>query len=298
MSKRGLPSGIRMRHDAHYVEELASHQATPIGRLIGLEHLDPNPEQPRVEIGDLNDLTASIKEKGVLEPLLVKPSRINGRWMIIAGERRWRASKAAGLREVPCIVMDVDDKAIAEIALIENMQRKDLTAWEEADGLAALCERFGYTHEDIARKVGKSRSTITESLALAALPEVIREKCRRADIGAKSLLLQIVRQPDVKAMHDFLDEVASLRLNRDGARAARHSKRLNKVQNVTVKLEPYVYSYKANNGAFIVEVHFKKSEIDLQQLIGALQQALTEVQSNDGLALGSDKKLLEPQAIL
>src|ERR671938_498812 len=111
---------IRMRHDAHYVEELAGQRPTPIGRLIALEQLDPNPGQPRSEIGDLTELTASVKEKGVLEPLLVRPSF--GRWMIIAGERRWRAATKAGLTEVPCIEMDVDDSAVAEIALIENMQ--------------------------------------------------------------------------------------------------------------------------------------------------------------------------------
>ena len=278
MSKRGLPSGVRMRHDAHYVEELATQKPTPIGRLIALDQLDPNPEQPRIEIGDLNDLTASIKEKGVLEPLLVKPSRINGRWMIIAGERRWRASKAAGLREVPCIEMDVDDRAVAEIALIENMQRKDLTAWEEADGLAALCERFGYTHEDVARKVGKSRSTVTEALSLVTLPEVIREKCRRADIGAKSLLLQIVRQPNVEAMHNILDEITSLGLNRDGARAARRAKREDKqVQFVETKPEPYIYTYKAKDGAFILEVRFKESNVERQQLIDAINMSLAEI---------------------
>src|SRR3712207_4619754 len=197
-----------MRHDAHYVEELAERQPQAIGRLIPIELLDPNPEQPRVEIGDLTELTASIKDKGVLEPLLVKPSKASGRWMIIAGERRWRAARAAGLREVPCIEMDVDDRAVAEIALIENMQRKDLTPWEEADGLLALCERFGYTHEEVARKVGKSRSTVTEALSIATLPEVIREQCRRADINVKSLLLQIVRQPDEAAMQRMVGEIA------------------------------------------------------------------------------------------
>src|SRR5918912_1847604 len=200
VSKRGLPTGLRMRHDAHYVEELGQHRPTPVGRMIALDKLDPNPEQPRVEIGDLAELTASIKEKGVLEPLLVRPSRLSGRWMIIAGERRWRAATAAGLREVPCVEMDVDEEVVAEIALIENMQRKDLTPWEEADGLAALCQRFGYTHEDVARKIGKSRSTVTEALALASIPEEIREECRRADINVKSMLLQIVRQPDTKMM--------------------------------------------------------------------------------------------------
>ncbi len=279
MSKRGLPSGIKMRHDAHYVEELATQRPIPIGRLIALEQLDPNPEQPRVEIGDLDDLTASIKEKGVLEPLLVKPSRINGRWMIIAGERRWRASKAAGIREVPCIEMDVDDKAVAEIALIENMQRKDLTAWEEADGLAALCERFGYTHEDVARKVGKSRSTVTEALSIATLPEVIREKCRRADMNAKSLLLQIVRQPDVEAMHNILNEITTLGLNRDGARAARRSKREEKGGKfVEPKSQPYIYTYTAKDGAFTLEIRFKDSKIELQQLVDAIYQSVAEIQ--------------------
>src|SRR6059058_970517 len=175
-----------MRHDAHYVEELSQHAPATVGRMIDLDKIDPNPEQPRTDIGDLTELTASISEKGVLEPLLVKPSRLTGRWMIIAGERRWRAATAAGLKEVPCIEMEIDDRAVAEIALIENMQRKDLTPWEEADGLLALTEKFGYTHEEVARKVGKSRPTVTEALSIATLPEQIREQCRRADIASKS----------------------------------------------------------------------------------------------------------------
>src|SRR3954471_4562277 len=169
-----------MRHDSHYVEELASQSPTTIGRLVNIDQLDPNPLQPRVEIGDLTELISSVGERGVLEPLLVKPSAIKGRWMIIAGERRWRAATAAGLKEVPCIEMDVDESAVAEIALIENMQRKDLTPWEEADGLRALCERFGYTHEDVARKVGKSRSTVTEALSIASMPDDVRDMCRGA----------------------------------------------------------------------------------------------------------------------
>lgn len=288
MSKRGLPTGIRMRHDAHYVEELATHHPTPIGRLIALDQLDPNPEQPRVEIGDLNDLTASIKEKGVLEPLLVKPSRITGRWMIIAGERRWRASKAAGLRDVPCIEMEVDDRAVAEIALIENMQRKDLTAWEEADGLAALCERFGYTHDDVARKVGKSRSTVTEALSIASLPEVIREKCRRADIGAKSLLLQVVRQPDIESMHDILGEITSQGLNRDGARAARRSKQEGKKSSPEKqKSEPYVFRYAGADGDFTVEMRFKSSGVQRQQIAEALRKVLDSLESSVNMETGN-----------
>src|SRR6478736_8408978 len=189
-----------MRHDAHYVEELAQHRPQQVGRMVPVDKLDPNPEQPRVEFGDLTELTASIAEKGVLEPLLVKPSRATGRWMIIAGERRYRAARAAGLTEVPCVEMDIDAGSVAEIALIENMQRKDLTVWEEADGLLALCDRFGYTHEEVARKVGKSRTTVTEAMAIARIPDDVREICKQADINAKSSLLQIVRQPDDDSM--------------------------------------------------------------------------------------------------
>src|SRR5437763_16774523 len=170
-----------MRHDAHYVDELTQTTTTHVGRMLPTDKLDPNPDQPRTEIGDLTELTSSIRETGVLEPLLVKPLE-TGRWMIIAGERRWRAATAAGLEDVPCIHMDVDESGVAEIALIENMQRKDLTPWEEADGLRALCERFGYTHEEVARKVGKSRSTVTEALSIASMPDDVRKLCRKGEI--------------------------------------------------------------------------------------------------------------------
>lgn len=136
--KRGLPSTLKMRHDRHYVEELASQRGAPIGKMIAIEKLEPNPQQPRVDMGELEDLIASIKEKGILEPLLVRPADVGGRYMIISGERRYRAGLEAGLREVPCIEMNVDDRNVAEIALIENLQRKDLTAYEEAEGFFGI----------------------------------------------------------------------------------------------------------------------------------------------------------------
>lgn len=275
MSKRGLPTGLRMRHDAHYVEELAQHRPTPVGRMITLDKLDPNPDQPRVEIGDLEELTSSIKEKGVLEPLLVKPSKLSGRWMIIAGERRWRAAREAGIREVPCIEMDVDDRAVAEIALIENMQRKDLTPWEEADGLRALCERFGYTHEEAARKVGKSRSTVTEALSISTLPEEIRQQCRRADISSKSLLLEIVRQPDDESMRKITDEIALRGMTREDARASR---RAQGAISVDKPLEPYVFRYKSSNKEFRLELRFRRSTVEGKDIIEALKEAIQKVE--------------------
>ena len=271
MSRRGLPAGLSMRHDAHYVEELTQTKATHVGRLIPIDKLDPNPDQPRTDPGDLTELTASIREKGVLEPLLVKPT-IMGRWMIIAGERRWRAATQAGLEEVPCIEMDVDESGVAEIALIENMQRKDLTPWEEADGLRALCERFGYTHEDVARKVGKSRSTVTEALSIASIPEPIREICRDSEITSKSLLLQIVRQPDDESMRTMAEQIASEGLTRDGARRARKA-----FIDPTGASEPFVYRYESPEREFKVEVKFKKSNISAEELFEALNAAAQNI---------------------
>ena len=271
MSRRGLPAGLSMRHDAHYVEELTQTKATHVGRLIPIAQLDPNPDQPRTDPGDLTELTASIREKGVLEPLLVKPT-IMGRWMIIAGERRWRAATQAGLEEVPCIEMDVDESGVAEIALIENMQRKDLTPWEEADGLRALCERFGYTHEDVARKVGKSRSTVTEALSIASIPEPIREICRDSEITSKSLLLQIVRQPDDESMRTMAEQIASEGLTRDGARRARKA-----FIDPTGASEPFVYRYESPGREFKVEVKFKKPNISAEELFEALNAAAQNI---------------------
>ena len=271
MSRRGLPTGLSMRHDAHYVEELTQSTTTHVGRMIPIDKLDPNPDQPRIEIGDLTELTASIREKGVLEPLLVKPMPL-GRWMIIAGERRWRSATAARLTEVPCIEMDVDDSAVAEIALIENMQRKDLTPWEEADGLRALCERFGYTHEDVARKVGKSRSTVTEALSIASIPDSIRKICRESEITSKSLLLQIVRQPDDESMRSMAEQIASEGLTRDGARKARRA-----FVDPTGASEPFVYRYEAPGREFRVEVKFKKANISAEELFDALNAAAQNI---------------------
>ncbi|MGI8813439.1 MAG: ParB/RepB/Spo0J family partition protein [Pyrinomonadaceae bacterium] len=208
-----------MRHDSHYVDELA-RSSRSIGRTISISLIAPNPEQPRTEFGDLTDLTASIREKGVLEPLLVSPNKGEGTWMIIAGERRWRASQLAGLTEVPCIEMNLDEQGIAEIALIENLQRKDLTIWEEADGLKALADKYGYTQEDIAKKISKSRTTVNELMTVAGLPNGVRVICRENKISAKAALLEIARQFDEMAMYDHLRQMTSGE-KREAARPAK-----------------------------------------------------------------------------
>lgn len=273
--------GLQMRHDSHYVEELAKHRPQQIGRLIPIDQIDPNPEQPRTEIGDLTELTSSISEKGVLEPLLVKPSRLTGRWMIIAGERRWRAATAAGLREVPCIEMEVDERTIAEIALIENMQRKDLTIWEEADGLLSLCERFGYTHEDVARKVGKSRTTVTEVVSIASIPDDVRDLCRGAGISAKSVLLQLVRQPDDESMRRLATQITSQGLSRDGAREVR---RQEAGPRVVSDSKPYTFRYTGPQKEFSLEIKFRKGNVSEREVAEALRLATESVSAENSRA--------------
>jgi ParB family transcriptional regulator, chromosome partitioning protein len=284
VSKRGLPSNIGMRHDAHYVEELVRTNRS-VGRIIPIGQIQPNPEQPRVEIGDLTELVASVKEKGVLEPLLVKPDRQTGTWMIIAGERRWRAANLAGLKEVPCIELDIDEKSIAEIALIENLQRKDLTVWEEADGLKSLGTRFGYTHEEIAKKISKSRTTVTELLTIAGLPVSIREKCQASNINAKSVLLEIARQFDERAMHKFLDTIQNKKFSREDIRqtARPHLKENNqnrgtpagidKNKSREIAKDKTIFHYNSDN--FSLEIKFANlNEYSKEDIAKALTEVL------------------------
>ena len=211
--KKGLPNQVAMRHDRHFVDELASHSAPAVGRLVPLASIQPDPHQPRSVVGDLSELVASIREKGVLEPILIRPnpSRAKGAaaFEIISGERRYRAALEAGLYEIPAIEMDVSDEEALEIALVENLQREDLSPFEEADGYRALAERHKYTHEKIAQAVGKSRSAITESLTLLKMPAKVRDCVRALGVGNKSILLELLKLDDEKEMLQLLERVST-----------------------------------------------------------------------------------------
>src|SRR5471030_2926759 len=125
-----------MRHDEHYVDALANSAGAPVGRMVPIDQIDPNPNQPRQVMGDLSELIASIGEKGIIEPLVVRQR--GDRFQIIAGERRYQASVQVGLQELPVVIRDVDDAEMLELALIENLQRKDLTQFEESEELHGL----------------------------------------------------------------------------------------------------------------------------------------------------------------
>src|SRR6266404_4099368 len=206
--KRGLPERASMRHDAHFVEELTRRSGRHIGSMIPLSMIEPNTEQPRTTLGNIEELAASIREKGVLEPILVRSLEPN-RYQIISGERRFRAATLAGLDEIPAIELDVDDKETLEIALIENIQRKDLTPFEEAEGLYILQQKFGYTHERISQVIGKSRTTVTETLLINEIPDRLRAMCREAGVSSKSILVQIARAGNEQAMEQALRRLAT-----------------------------------------------------------------------------------------
>src|SRR5215216_6093720 len=215
--KRGLPVRKSMRHDSHYVEELTRRSGRHIGSMIPLDMIEPNSEQPRTNLGNIEELAASIREKGVLEPILVRVIGPN-RYQIISGERRYRAATLAGLDEIPAIELDVDDREQLEIALIENIQRKDLTPFEEAEGLFILQEKFGYTHERISQVIGKSRTTVTETLLINEIPDRIRAMCREAGIANKSVLVQVARAGSEEAMEQMVRAFGAGELSREELR--------------------------------------------------------------------------------
>lgn len=275
MSKRGLPTSLKMRHDEHYVDALANSAGTPIGRMIPIDEIDPNPDQPRQVMGDLSELMASIAEKGIIEPLIVRQR--GGRYQIVAGERRYQASVQVGLRELPVVIRDVDDNEIVEVALVENIQRKDLSAFEEAEALQVLAERCGYTHEDLARRMGKSRTNVTESLALAQMPTEVRNLCRLADISSKSLLLQIVRQQDPQKMIALIE-----RLTRDGGGATVTREQARKVAAKPKPGRPkaFVFKYLPPAKTFSLKLQFKKSEVDKKEVIAALESIIADLRKS------------------
>lgn len=219
--KIGLPASRRMRHDRHFVDELTQRMGEGIGRMIRVSALSSNQDQPRTNLGDLDDLVASISAHGVLEPLLVRRRTESPGYELISGERRFHAAVAAGLTEVPCIELTVEDAEALEIALIENLQRQDLSAFEEADGFRTLIEKYAYTHEQVATAVGRSRVTVTEALKLLTIPDDIRALCRHADITAKGILLEIARLPDAAAMAELIEQIVEERLDRGSIRARR-----------------------------------------------------------------------------
>ena len=181
---------------------------------LPLREIEPDPEQPRKKFDEeaLSGLAASIQENGLLQPIAVRPKRIGTGYLIIAGERRWRAARLAGLTEVPVLIKDVTDEQAAALALIENLQREDLDPIEVAEGCRQLIEKYGLTQETAAKRLGKSRSAVTNSLRLLALPQEVRAKVSDGSLsfGHAKVLLGL---PSEELIQAAADEVIDKGLN-------------------------------------------------------------------------------------
>jgi ParB family chromosome partitioning protein len=286
-----------MRHDRHFVDELTQRMGEGIGRMIRVTAISSNQDQPRATLGDLDDLVSSVSKHGVLEPLLVRRRGETEGYELVSGERRFHAAMEVGLSEVPCIELDVTDQQALEIALVENLQRQDLTAFEEADGFRTLIDKYGYTHEQVAEAVGRSRVTVTEALKLLVIPTRVRDLCRHADITAKGILLEIARLPDEAAMEQLIEEIVEERLDRASVRRRRHELEGRDVAPLAEPesgdasasddlatdpgSKPFVVRFRSPDRTFSVSVSFRtESEPDTREVIAALEDLIAQLRQD------------------
>ncbi len=188
MERRGLGRGLSaLLADVNFAEPAGGSPDQPRPTLfLPVERVQPNPDQPRRAflLEALEQLAQSIRQKGIVQPLIVRPFGTDGQHEIVAGERRWRAAQIAGLHEVPVVVRDFDDVEVLEIAIIENIQREDLNPIEEAMAYRQLIERFGHTQEKLAEALSRSRSHVANLLRLLTLPEPVQGMLRNGDLSA------------------------------------------------------------------------------------------------------------------
>ena len=274
--KVGLPDFVKSKYDNHLVEEIATRTRTSIIRNIPIEKLVPNDQQPRKDFGDLEELAESIKEKGILEPILVRPK--NGQFEIIAGERRYKAGILAGLNEIPSISYDIADNEALEISIIENIQRKDLDIFEHAFSLKSLSEIYGYTHQDIAEKIGKSRVTVTELLRITDLPPDIVSRCQELNITSKTFLLELVKLENKEEMIGILDSYTDKPFSRDVIKKQRKEgveKEVNEKKNKT-----YKFNFSSEDKSVKINFNIKRENVEKSKLIEILEKLINDIKEN------------------
>ena len=199
-----------------------SHDQTKATVALPVERIVPNPNQPRHEFSaeSLAELADSIRQKGVVQPLIVRPTKVDGTYEIVAGERRWRASQMAGLHQVPVLVRDYDDEEVLEIAVIENIQRADLNAVEEAMAYRQLMDRFGHTQEKLAASLSRSRSHIANCLRLLQLPDPVLAQLRTGQLSAGHARALITSSDSVRLANEVIRKGLSVRDTERLAKAA------------------------------------------------------------------------------
>lgn len=267
-----------MRHDRHFVDELAHRMGEGFGKMVRITAISSNIDQPRTNLGDLSDLKLSIEKHGILEPLLVRPRK--GGYQLVSGERRFHAAMQVGLSEVPCIELDVSDDQALEIALVENLQRQDLDPFEEADGFVTLTEKYGYTHEQVAAAVGRSRVTVTETIKILSLPEDVRNACRHADITAKGILLEIAKARSHETMVQLVREIEHHQLDRDAIRERRRelAQGGDPDDPPAGRRRPFTWRFKSPDRVFSMSLSFRTdAEPRREQVIRALEAILDEL---------------------
>ena len=217
--KGGLGKGLEVLFAENSIEEEGKTVSLPISEI------EPNRAQPRKQFDDeaLAELSASISQHGVLQPLLVRPVA-GGSYQLVAGERRWRASRMAGLTEVPVVIREMSDKEAAELALIENLQREDLNPMEEAMGYRTLMETYGLTQEETAKSVNKSRPAVANALRLLHLPDTIAQMVAGGELSAghaRALLAFATEEEQLDAAAAAVDNSLSVRDLERMAKASR-----------------------------------------------------------------------------
>lgn len=209
MKQKGLGRGLGALIE-DFSEVSPQQQAVTV---LPLQKVEPNPKQPRRTFDEveLQALADSIAEHGIVQPLAVRAAE-NGYYQIIAGERRWRAARLAGLKEVPVVVLEADDRTVMELALIENLQRQDLNPMEEAEGYRALIEDYGLTQEQAASRVGKSRPAVANALRLLALPDEVRAMVEDGTLSAGHARA-VLSLPSARLQKAAAQKIIALRLS-------------------------------------------------------------------------------------
>ena len=210
MAKKGLGRGLGALLDAGAVVETTTETEKDV-KKIKITQIEPNKAQPRTDFDEekIEELADSIREYGLIQPIVVKLNK-NGYYTIIAGERRWRAARKAGLKEVPAVIKDVSEQTEKEITLIENIQREDLNALEEAAGIKELMDVYGLTQEDVAKKIGRSRPAVANILRLLNLPEEIQKLVKEGTLSQGHARALLAVEDQVKAQ-----EIAKLIIAQD-----------------------------------------------------------------------------------
>jgi len=276
MSKKQL---LEMVKEDFQMPDLPDDETTPLrprtkglnsARLIPITDLSPDPDQPRKTFDEekLKELATSIKEKGIIQPITVRPSD-NGKYVIVVGERRFRAAQKADLREIPCIVRELTGEETLILQMIENLQREDLNPVEEARGIKRLID-IGLTQTDISRIVGKSQPSISQILKILTLPENILREAEVTDVS-KEHLLQLTKSEKPEQLWQEIKQ---------GKTARETKKEVEKEKHLRGRPKNFRYLYSPKGKMFKVTVEFRKTHAEGDEVRAALNETLNNLQPN------------------